>query len=249
MYEDLSGKVAVVTGGARGIGKVICLKLADQEVHIVVNDITRDENTDSLIEQLKDFGVRALFVQADISKLEEAKALINGVNDEFGKIDILINNAGITRDNLLLRMKEKDWDDVIAVNLKGTFNCMQAAARHMMKQRSGAIINISSIVGVYGNPGQVNYSASKAGVIGLTKTVAKELAPRGVRVNAIAPGFIETEMTKKIPEEKQKLVIEKIPLGKFGTPDDVALLVSFLVSDEAKYITGQIIGLDGGLVI
>jgi 3-oxoacyl-[acyl-carrier protein] reductase len=248
-YDDLQEKVAIVTGGGRGIGQAICLKLAGEGVYVVVNDIVSEEKVSPLIARLKDLSSKALFVPADISKIKEVKEMVKKVINEFGYIDILVNNAGITRDGLLLRMKEKDWDDVIAVNLKGTFNCIQAAAKYMMKQRSGAIVNISSVVGVYGNAGQANYSASKAGIIGLTKTAAKELGKRGIRVNAIAPGFIETEMTKRLSEETRAKVIERIPLGGFGSPDDVASLVCFLVSEEAGYITGQVIGLDGGLVI
>ena len=203
----------------------------------------------SLLARFNPSGVDVSYIQADISKSEQAKEMIDTVIERFGRIDILVNNAGITRDNLIIRMKEQEWDSVIAVNLKGTFNCTQAAAKYMLKQRSGTIVNIASVVGVYGNAGQANYSASKAGVIGLTKTCAKELASRGIRVNAVAPGFIETEMTKKLSEEARGLIIDRIPLGRLGAPDDVASLVCFLASEEANYITGQVVGLDGGLVI
>jgi len=242
-------RVAVITGSTRGIGFSIAKKLAEGGANIVINNISDEDSARESIEAVQALGVEVIYVQADISRSEQAKKLIEETVRKFERIDILVNNAGITRDSLIVRMSEKDWDDVIAINLKGTFNCIQAAAKYMMKQRSGAIVNISSLVGIYGNPGQANYSASKAGVIGLTKTSAKELASRGIRVNAIAPGFIETEMTKKLPEEARKAIVERIPLGKFGGPDDVASLVCFLASEEANYITGQVIGLDGGLVI
>jgi 3-oxoacyl-[acyl-carrier protein] reductase len=245
----LKGKVAVITGGARGIGFAISKRLAETGADIVMNDVIDESDVTKSIKAVQALGAEVIYVQADISQTEQAKELIEETIKKFGHIDILVNNAGITRDSLIVRMSEKDWDDVIAINLKGTFNCIQVAAKYMIKQRSGAIVNISSVVGVYGNAGQANYSASKAGVIGLTKTSAKELASRGIRVNAIAPGFIETEMTKKLSEETRKVVIERIPLGKFGSPNDVASLACFLASEEATYITGQVIGLDGGLVI
>jgi 3-oxoacyl-[acyl-carrier protein] reductase len=246
---NLENTVAVVTGSARGIGLAISKGLANRGANIVLNDVVDQDDAAEAINIVKALGGQVLYVQADISQTAQSKKLMEEAVREFSRIDLLVNNAGITRDNLLLRMKEDDWDAVIAINLKGTFNCMQAAAKYMMKQRSGSIVNISSIVGVYGNAGQANYSASKAGVIGLTKTAAKELAPRGIRVNAVAPGFIETTMTKKLPPETREKVVERIPLGKFGGPHDVAALVCFLASKEAGYITGQIIGLDGGLVI
>ncbi len=246
---DFKGKVAVITGSARGIGFAIGKKLAGKGADIVINDIAEESSVTDSIQVVKALGSEVIYLRADVSKTGEAKRLTEETIERFGRIDILVNNAGVTRDNLLIRMKEKDWDDVIAINLKGTFNCIQATARQMMKQHSGSIINISSVVGIYGNPGQANYAASKAGVIGLTKTLAKELASRGIRVNAIAPGFIETEMTKKLSEEAKNIVIKRIPLGRFGSPDDVASLVCFLASEEAEYITGQVIGLDGGLVI
>jgi len=242
-------KVAIVTGSARGIGFAICQKLAKEGASIVINDVVDEQSATESIKAIVALGAEVIYVKADISQTEQAKSLIEKTADKFGHIDVLVNNAGITRDSLLIRMREEDWDSVIAINLKGTFNCIQAAAKYMMKQRSGVIVNISSVVGVYGNAGQANYSASKAGVIGLTKTSAKELASRGIRVNAIAPGFIETEMTKKLPEEARNVIIERIPMGKLGSPDNVASLAAFLASEEAGYITGQVIGLDGGLVI
>lgn len=243
---DLKGKVAVVTGGARGIGYSICLKLAELGADIVVNDLS-EEGVSSLLEEVKKKGQRALFVKADISSSDEARKLIEETISSMGRVDILVNNAGITRDNLIVRMKEEEWDQVLKVNLKGTFNCTQAVAKYMMKQRSGTIVNISSVVGIVGNAGQANYSASKAGVIGLTKSSARELASRGIRVNAVAPGFIETEMTKRLPQEYQEKLKGLIPMGVFGQPEDVASVVAFLASDDARYITGEVVKIDGGL--
>jgi 3-oxoacyl-[acyl-carrier protein] reductase len=247
--NNLKGKVAVITGGARGIGAAIVRRLSLEGADIVINDIAAGESGDQLIAEIKAAGGKAVFIAADISKAAEAKRLIEEAIAAMGKIDILVNNAGITRDNLIMRMSEEEWDSVIAVNLKGTFNCLQAATRPMLKQRSGAIVNLASVVGVAGNPGQANYSASKAGVIGLTKTAAKELASRGIRVNAVAPGFIETDMTKKLPEEYTGKLKEVIPLGIFGTPENVADVVAFLAGDDAAYVTGEVIKIDGGLFI
>jgi 3-oxoacyl-[acyl-carrier protein] reductase len=247
--NNLKGKAAVVTGGARGIGAAIARKLAGEGADIVVNDIAAGEESDRLIAELTSAGVKAAFIAADISKSAEAKRLVEESIAALGRIDILVNNAGITRDNLIMRMSEEEWDAVIAVNLKGTFNCLQAATRPMLKQRSGAIVNLASVVGVAGNPGQANYSASKAGVIGLTKTAAKELASRGIRVNAVAPGFIETDMTRQLPEEYTDKLKEHIPLGIFGTPENVADVVAFLAGDDAAYVTGEVVKIDGGLFI
>ncbi len=247
--NNLKGKVAVVTGGARGIGAAIARKLAKEGADIVINDIAAGEAGDQLVAELKAAGVGAIFIAADISKSAEAKRLVEEAIAQMGKIDILVNNAGITRDNLIMRMSEEEWDAVIAVNLKGTFNCLQAVARPMLKQRSGAIVNLASVVGVAGNPGQANYSASKAGVIGLTKTAAKELASRGIRVNAVAPGFIETDMTRSLPEEYTGKLKELIPLGVFGSPENVADVVAFLAGDDAAYVTGEVVKIDGGLFI
>ncbi|MFA5867419.1 MAG: 3-oxoacyl-[acyl-carrier-protein] reductase [Actinomycetota bacterium] len=247
--NNLKGKVAVITGGARGIGAAIARRLAGEGADIVVNDIAAGDTADQLVAELTAAGVRANFIAADISKSVEAKRLIEESIAAMGRIDVLVNNAGITRDNLIMRMSEEEWDAVIAVNLKGTFNCIQAVTRPMLKQRSGAIVNLASVVGVAGNPGQANYSASKAGVIGLTKTAAKELASRGIRVNAVAPGFIETDMTKKLPEEYSGKLKELIPLGVFGAPENVADVVTFLAGDDAAYVTGEVIKIDGGLFI
>lgn len=245
----LEGKVAVVTGAARGIGAAVAVKLAEQGADVVVNDIVDEAGFADVCAKIEANDARALTITADISKPAEAKRLVEEAISALGRIDILVNNAGITKDNLIMRMSEAEWDDVIAVNLKGTFNCLQAAARPMLKQRSGAIVNLASVVGVVGNAGQANYAASKAGVIGLTKTAAKELASRGIRVNAVAPGFIETDMTKKLPEEFTGKLIEMIPLGFLGSPEHVADVVVFLASEAAAYVTGEVIKIDGGLFI
>jgi 3-oxoacyl-[acyl-carrier protein] reductase len=246
--NNLKGKIAVITGGARGIGAAIARRLAGEGVNIVINDIAGDAG-EELVAELKKSGVDSEFIVADISKSVEAKRLIEESIAKMGKVDILVNNAGITRDNLIMRMSEEEWDAVIAVNLKGTFNCIQAVSRPMLKQRFGTIVNLASVVGVAGNTGQANYSASKAGVIGLTKSAAKELASRGIRVNAVAPGFIETDMTKKLPEEYTGKLKEIIPLGVFGSPENVADVVTFLAGDDSAYVTGEVIKIDGGLFI
>ncbi len=244
----LEGKVALITGGARGIGREIALRLAAQGADIAICDVNaRDmENTSSEIRQL---GRECLAVKADVTDSKSVQEMVDKILDKFKKLDILINNAGITRDNLVLRMSEDDWDKVIAVNLKGTFVCTKIVSRVMLKQRFGKIVNVASIIGIMGNAGQANYSASKAGIIGLTKSIAKELAPRGVCVNAIAPGFIKTEMTAKLSEDVQKKMLAVIPLGRFGEPGDVADLVLFLSSESSSYITGQVIQIDGGMLM
>lgn len=245
----LKDKVAIVTGGTRGIGRAIALKLADQGANIVINYRNSDKEAEELKSILEGKGVKVLTVKCDVSNFEDSKNLMDKCKEVFGKIDILVNNAGITKDTLIMRMKEEDFDNVIDVNLKGTFNCAKHASAIMLKQRFGKIINMTSVVGIAGNAGQVNYAASKAGVIGLTKSLAKELGSRGVTVNAVAPGFINTDMTASLSEKVKEEASKNIPLKRLGDPEDVANLVGFLVSDAANYITGQVINVDGGMVM
>ncbi|MFJ8087340.1 3-oxoacyl-[acyl-carrier-protein] reductase [Lysinibacillus sp. NPDC095746] len=247
--RKLEGKVAVVTGASRGIGRAIALKLADEGAKVVVNYSGSQAKAEEVVATIQENGGEAVAVQASVSKTEEVSALMDVAVKTFGSLDILVNNAGITRDNLLMRMKENEWDDVLDTNLKGVFLCTKAVTRQMMKQRAGRIINISSIVGVAGNAGQANYVAAKAGVIGLTKTTAKELASRNILVNAIAPGFIETEMTEQLPEDIKQGMLTQIPLAKLGQPEDIAKAVAFLASDDANYMTGQTLHIDGGMVM
>lgn len=246
---SLANKTAVVTGGSRGIGRAICLKLAEQGANVVVNYSGSEQKALDVVKEIEMLGAKAIAVQANVVSTEQVDALMKQALETFGSIDILVNNAGITRDNLLMRMKETEWDDVINTNLKGVFVCTKAVTRQMMKQRAGRIINISSIVGVAGNPGQANYVAAKAGVIGLTKTTAQELASRNILVNAIAPGFITTEMTDALPEDIKEAMLKQIPLAKLGAPEDIANVVAFLASDASKYMTGQTLHVDGGLVM
>lgn len=243
----MEDKIAVVTGASRGIGRSIALALADAGAHVVVNYAGNAQAAKEVAEAIEQKGRQAIIYQADVADSEQVATMMEEVLKVFGKIDILVNNAGITRDNLLMRMKEEEWDQVIATNLKGVYNCIKAVTRPMMKQRSGRIINISSVVGSVGNPGQANYVAAKAGVIGLTKATAKELASRGITVNAVAPGFIETDMTAKLNEEIQASLLTQIPLQKLGQPNDVAHMVCFLASEKASYVTGQTIHVDGGM--
>ncbi len=244
----LKDKVALVTGGARGIGQAIALTFAREGADIVVADVNLEIAQKTCLE-IEALGRKALALEMDVTNYEKVEEGINKILDKMGKVDILVNNAGITKDNLLLRMSQADWDAVINVNLKGTFNCIKAVTRPMIKQRSGRIISIASIIGLMGNPGQANYAASKAGIIALTKTVAKELASRNINANAVAPGFIQTEMTAKLPEDIKKKMLEAIPLAKLGTPQDVANTCLFLASEESSYITGQVITIDGGMVM
>ncbi|EOU2020165.1 3-oxoacyl-[acyl-carrier-protein] reductase [Clostridium perfringens] len=245
----LKDKVAIVTGGTRGIGKAIALKLADHGANIVINYRNSDKEAEELKAILEEKGVKVLTVKCDISNFEDSKNLMDKCKEVFGEIDILVNNAGITKDTLIMRMKEEDFDNVIDVNLKGTFNCAKHASAIMLKQRFGKIINMTSVVGIAGNAGQVNYAASKAGVIGLTKSLAKELGSRGITVNAVAPGFINTDMTASLSEKVKEEASKNIPLKRLGDPEDVANLVGFLASDAANYITGQVINVDGGMVM
>jgi 3-oxoacyl-[acyl-carrier protein] reductase len=243
----LSGKVAIVTGGARGIGRTIALMMAEAGADIVLCDIL-DEVNDTASE-IENMGRKALALKKDITKIDDVQDLIKETVAQFSRIDILVNNAGITRDNIILRMSEQEWDTVLNVNLKGTFNCLKATAKVMIKQKYGKIINVSSVVGVMGNVGQANYAASKGGVISLTKSAAKELAARNITVNAIAPGYIETEMTKVVSEKAREAFLSVIPLKRPGTSEDVANAIIFLSSDSANYITGQVIHIDGGMVM
>lgn len=245
---ELLDQAAVITGSARGIGKTIALTLAEAGANLVISDLNVEAGKET-VEEIKAMGRKAIWIESDVSQTDQAVKLIETAQEEFGKIDILVNNAGITRDNLLMRMSEDEWDSVISVNLKGTYNCIRAATKLFMKQRSGRIINIASVVGQMGNAGQANYASSKAGVIGLTKSVAKELAARNILVNAVAPGFIETAMTEKLPEKARESLLHLIPLAKLGQPEDVARVVLFLSSDRSSYITGQVINVDGGMVM
>ena len=245
---ELKDKIALVTGGGQGIGQVIGDNLAKSGAHVIFGDINL-ENAEKSAEDVLANGGNASATLINVADPENVKETFDSIAKEFKPVDILINNAGITKDGLFVRMKEDDWDRVLAVNLKGSFLCGQQAAKHMMKQRQGAIVNIASIVGVMGNAGQANYSASKAGLIGLTKTMARELAPRNITVNAIAPGFIDTEMTRVLDEKIRDKLIEQIPLSRLGLPDDIAHSVAFLVSDRSNYITGQVINVNGGMLM
>lgn len=243
----LNGKTALVTGASRGIGRAIALELARSGADVVVNYAGNEAAALEVVGEIEALGRASYAVKCDVSSAAEVESMIAGVLERFGKIDILVNNAGITRDNLLMRMKEQEFDDVMNTNLKGVFHCIKAVTRPMMKQRSGRIINIASVIGSIGNPGQVNYSAAKAGVVGMTKSVARELASRGITANCVAPGFIETDMTDKLNEDSRDAIVKQIPLGILGQPEQVAKAVRFLASDDASYMTGQTLHVDGGM--
>ncbi|MFD0867553.1 3-ketoacyl-ACP reductase [Chlamydia abortus] len=243
----LTGKIALVTGASRGIGRAIALHLAESGADVVVNYAGSEGAAEEVVKEITALGRRSMKIKADVKDSAQVEEMVKQVVEEFGRLDILVNNAGITRDNLIMRMKEDEFDEVIATNLKGVFNCLKAVTRPMMKQRSGRIINISSVVGSLGNPGQVNYAAAKAGVIGMTKTAAKELASRGITVNAIAPGFIVTDMTDQLQGETRDQLLRQIPLARLGQPEEIAKAVRFLASDDAAYMTGQTLHIDGGM--
>ncbi|MCO4328244.1 3-oxoacyl-[acyl-carrier-protein] reductase [Staphylococcus hyicus] len=240
-------KVALVTGASRGIGRSIALQLAEEGFNVAVNYAGNKEKAEQVVESIKEKGVEAFAIQANVANPDEVKAMIKEVVSQFGSVDVLVNNAGITRDNLLMRMKEHEWDDVIDTNLKGVFNCIQKVTPQMLRQKGGRIINLTSIVGAVGNPGQINYVASKAGVIGMTKTAARELASRHITVNAVAPGFIVSDMTNALNDDLKAGMKAQIPLGHFGEDTDIAHTVAFLASEKAKYITGQTIHVNGGM--
>lgn len=244
----LNGKIAVVTGASRGIGKAIAKKFASLGATVVINYNGSEQKADEVKREIIAEGGRAEIIQCNVADFEACEEFFKAVIEQFGRIDILVNNAGITKDGLMMRMSEEEFSGVIDVNLKGTFHCIRFASRQMMKQRCGRIINMSSVVGISGNAGQVNYAASKAGVIGMTKSAAKELASRGITVNAIAPGFIETDMTSVLSEKVKEETLKQIPLGRLGRAEDIAAAAAFLASDEAGYITGQVLAVDGGMI-
>ncbi len=243
---ELAGKVALVTGAAQGIGKTIALLLARHGADIAVSDVNL-EKAEETVKEIEALGRRSIAIRSDVSRFDDVERMVQAIVEKMGKIDILVNNAGIARDKLVLRMTEEDWDAVLDVNLKGTFHCVKAVVRHMSKQRSGKIVNIASVSGEMGNAGQANYSASKAGVIGLTKTIAREFAQRGINVNAVAPGYIVTPMTEALPEKTKEELQKMIPLERLGLPEDVAQAVLFLVSEASSYITGQVLNVNGGI--
>lgn len=243
----LTGKIAIVTGGSRGIGKAVCLRLARMGAAVVVNYVSRPDAAQETVAAIKEAGGTAAAYQFDVANAEQVQAAVKKIQADFGRIDILVNNAGITRDGLVAMMKEEAWDEVIDTNLKGAFNCIKAVSRPMMKQRWGRIVSIASVIGFAGNAGQANYAAAKAGMVGLTRSVARELASRGVTVNGVAPGYIETDMTRELSEEVTEKIKAEIPMNSLGSVDDVAAAVAYLVSEEARYVTGQFIHVNGGM--
>lgn len=249
MSGTLSSQTAVITGAARGIGRAIALRLARSGVNLIINYYQNETAALDLTREIDALGGCSILAQGDVGQPEDAKRVIQSSMESFNRLDILVNNAGITRDNLLVRMKEEEFNQVMAINLLGTFHCTKYASKLMMKARYGRIINISSVVGIAGNSGQANYAASKAGIIGFTKSIAKELGTRNITVNAVAPGFIQTDMTDRLSDEQKKKILSRIPLGRFGLPEEIANMVHFLVSDEADYITGQVFRIDGGMEI
>ncbi len=246
---ELKGKVALITGSGRGIGRSIALELANMGADLVLNDIEASDSIDATGEEFSKMGFKAVVIKGDVRSSEQVEKIFAKAMESYGRLDILVNNAGITRDTLMIRMSDKDWEDVLDINLKGAFYCTRAAAKIMIRQKSGKIINVASIAGVMGNAGQTNYSASKAGLIGLTKSTARELSSRGINCNAVAPGFIQSKMTDVLPEKVRENYLNSIPLNRFGTPEDVAGVVGFLASNASNYITGQVIHIDGGLVM
>ncbi|HEY8349600.1 MAG TPA: 3-oxoacyl-[acyl-carrier-protein] reductase [Clostridiales bacterium] len=246
---QFNGKTALITGSARGLGKAIAIKMASLGANIVLNDIPSSEALDETAEELRNSGYKVAVARGDVRNQDDVRAMVNTAVETFGSLDILVNNAGVTKDKPLAMMSEEDWDLVLDINLKGAFLCTKFAVKQMIKQKYGRIVNIASVAGRYGNRGQANYSASKAGLIGLTKSTAKEFAPKGITCNAVAPGLIQSQMTDVLPEEIRQKYLENIPLGRFGTPEDVANVVAFLASDEAAYVTAQVIDIDGGLVM
>jgi 3-oxoacyl-[acyl-carrier protein] reductase len=246
---NLNGKVVLITGASRGIGRACALHMASLGAAVAVNYSRSSAQAEEIVREIAENGGKALAVKADVSNAAEVDAMFEEVINTLGGLDILVNNAGITKDTLLIRMKEDDWDQVLDTNLKGAFLCTKQAAKYMMKKRQGRIVNISSVIGIVGNSGQANYAASKAGIIGLSKSAAKELASRGILVNIIAPGFIETDMTGVLPEQVKEAILAQIPLGRYGSPMDIAYLAAFLASDQSQYITGQVIHVDGGMIM
>jgi len=246
---ELKGSTALITGASRGIGRAIALYLAELGAQVAVNYASSEDDAHEVVELLKNKGGRAVAIKADVADVQDVESMFGKVLNEFGDLHILVNNAGINRDGLLIRMKQEDWDAVLDTNLRGVYNCSKEAARIMIRKRRGKIINISSVVGVSGNAGQSNYAAAKAGIIGFSKAIARELAPRNIQVNVVAPGFIKTDMTDRLPERVKQEMLNQIPLGRYGKPNEVAYIVGFLASDKSQYITGQVIHVDGGMIM